>query len=141
MKIIPFSIAIVIIVLYAVMSTNPLRRSPERIREYLLELTPIGMTLDEAERAIRGHNIDWWVVHVSGRMGAGMVGVDMSRAGGRVGEFTGEKSIRASLGGYRGGFMWTLVEANWAFDGNAELIDVFVWKFPNFNNPNHLGQN
>ena len=135
MKLIPFSIVLVVVIFYAVISTNPLRRTPERIREYLLELTPIGMTLDEAERTIRGHNSDWRFRHVSDR-----IGVNINRPSGPS-EFIGEKSMRVVLGGYRGGFMWTLVEANWAFDENAELIEIFVWKFPSFNNPNNLGQN
>ena len=113
---------------------NPLSKPSEQIRTELLEITPIGASMGEAQVAIRDNSDGWWIVNVNRRFG-----VDMSRHGGQVGETTGESSIRVNLGGYGFFIFWATVEAEWAFNENGELIDIFVVKLPSFNNPNNWG--
>lgn len=123
---------------------NPLRRSPERIRESMLELTPIGMDINEVVLILQESRADsdWISLNVNRR-----VGVDLTNLGGlsRVdreayierlglsGNTAGEQSIRVILGGYRG-IAWTSVHGYWAFDENGDLMEVFVRKYVSFTN-------
>ena len=125
MKIIPFFMVLVVVVSYIVMSTNPLQRSPERIRENLLELTPIGMDKTQSIEILNTYKaINTWV-----RLDVGHLrGVSMPLDLGVPGSTIGKTSARVILGRYRSGIAWTAIEAHWAFDENAELIDIFVIK-------------
>ena len=43
----------------------------------------------------------------------------------------GEKSISVSIGYDSGLIFGTRVYAHWGFNGDGELIDVWIWKSPN----------
>jgi hypothetical protein len=100
---------------------NPLRQSVEQIREDILELTPIGMGMDDVVEILEavGNDRKWWPLHINNNRGVVMGEL------GRSGATVGVQSIRVNMGGYRGVF-YTSVLAWWAFDENSELIDVFV---------------
>ena len=112
---------------------NPLRQSAEQIREDILELTPIGMSMDEAVEALTtiGNERNWG--HVSVNHGRGVLYDELgfpSRPEDRAlnrRTIIGEHSIRASIGGYQN-FFRTFVVVWWAFDENAELIEIYVKK-------------
>ena len=95
-----------------------LRGPIEEIREYVLNDTPIGMDMDEVLKVIEGHS-EWVLFQISYEHGPD------------YGTGVGEKSIRVHMGEYKEpGFLKgiTGVVVWWAFNENAELIDIFVRK-------------
>jgi hypothetical protein len=65
--------AAIILVMVIVMLLNPLRRSEERIREDLLKITPIGMSIEEVRRVIIRHH-KWKIDHIFQDSGYLMIG-------------------------------------------------------------------
>jgi len=108
-------ISIVIIVLVIRMLSNPLRKSEEDMRETILELTPIGMSMDDVIKVIEDKD-EWKLRHIWHEYGYR----DYSQ-----GEI-GVKSIRVYLGEYN--LSTTGVSVFWGFDENSKLIDVYVLK-------------
>jgi len=122
-------IAILVIALISVpivtASSNPLRKSAEQIRKSILELTPIGTSMEDVLAVV--NNELWEVDYVSD-------GRDENR-------FLSEdcqKTIRVFLGKYRGNYFGgkniietvfdimisrTHVTAFWGFDKNSELTE------------------
>ena len=103
---------------------NPLRKPPEQIRESLLELTPIGTSKTDAIEILKaaGVRYDWMTMRVNTLRGVAMHQI------GEVGPAVGETAITILFGRYGSGIWWRLVDANWAFDENEELIEIFVRK-------------
>jgi len=110
-----------------------MQQSEEEIREYLLELTPIGMNMEEARRVIEYHfQIEEW--------GYGPWGIDYQngvwrRFDPRIHAYRpshiGVKSLNLRLGRYRRSgriLATTFVHVGWGFDENSELVDVYVSK-------------
>ena len=105
---------------------NSFRNKPaEEIREYILEFTPIGMSMDDARQAIE----DYWQIDEWGR-GTGQAftnyynGFRCSNSSTTI----GVKSFQVELGRYPS-FPWpAVIHANWGFDENSTLIDVYVEK-------------
>jgi len=141
------ALLVLVSIIIIVVLSNPLRRTPERIRESMLELTPIGISIDEAmevlEKARANEN---WKIVESNRQ----VGVDVSNLGfgrdeiervvenmGLDSNMAGEKSIYVLFDRYRSGIIWTSVYAYWAFDENEELIEIFVRKIGSYSSPSH----
>ena len=116
----------------AMMMSNPLRKPPEKIREDLLKLTPIGTSMEEVIGAIRGHK-KWRIEYVSDTHGYSVSAYD-----GRPSEpapdekWIGKKSINAYLGSYCGGikdyFFEIGVSVYFGFDEDSKLIDIAVRK-------------
>ena len=112
-------ILLTIIALTAVWATPPahLSKPAEEIREDILKLTPIGMSMNDAIKVIENEwQIDDW------RFGQGMGTNSIDFESGLV---------NIELGRYRGnhiGLSSTFVYAFWEFDENSELIGVFVSK-------------
>lgn len=111
-------------------SLNPLRQSEERIRGNILELTPIGMNVDDALEAI-GQNEKWGNYRRSDRGYIIRYGRPILPTHNHLydeNEVIGVETIRVLLGTYRFGLGWIFVSAYWAFDENSSLVDVIVWK-------------
>jgi len=118
-------------------SRSFLRQSEDEIRAYILELTPIGMNMEEARIVIEQHfQIDEW------GYGLGMGPAFIDYRNGVVRGFNsrihayrppdiGVTSINLQLGQYRRSgrlLASTFVFAGWGFDVNSELVDVHVSK-------------
>jgi len=114
-------------------SRSFLRQSEEEIRAYILELTPIGMNMDEARSVIEYHfQIDewsygpWGIDYENGIVRRYTPGIDPYRP-----PQIGVKAINLELGRYRRSgrlLASTFVFASWGFDENSELVDVHISK-------------
>ena len=115
----------------AVVLSNPLRRSAEKIKESILELTPIGTDIRDVTNVIKS-NEKWKIEYTA----------DGQDENGFISD-NSKKTMRVFLGKYRGDFSGgenildaifdiiisrTHVTVFWGFDENSELIDVYVWK-------------
>lgn len=114
-------IVTVVLIVIAVESFNPIRKSDEEITEYILTLIPMGSSIEEVIDVIEARKIYGW--KWDGRVFS--VGIlygsifDL--------EERGSSSIKVKLGTYLGSFP-TFVFAEFGFDENSKLIDVFVHK-------------
>jgi hypothetical protein len=98
---------------------NPLRRSPEYLRAYVLELTPLG---SEFEHVLCVIDDNGWVARFVNES-SGFVHQEI-----RPLTVIGEKSIRASLGDYQDIPFEANVTVFWGFDAEGKLLDIWVWK-------------
>jgi len=146
-KIISISVALVaLLTVFAVAITASvhissssafLRQSEEEIREYILELTTVGISMEEARIVIEERfQIEEWGYG----LGSGRTFIDYRN--GVVRRYApgidpyhppdiGVKAISVQLGSYRRSgrlFGFTHVFVGWGFDENSELIDVHVSK-------------
>ena len=96
-----------------------LRRSEASIRDRILNEVPLGSSIARVEQQIAGHQ--WKVTHVN------LNGGFFDRRT-RPYKVTGEKSMEAWIGDYRGLPFKVDVSVYWAFDANGSLIDVWVYK-------------
>ena len=111
-----FLIALAVIILVTMLS--PLRRSAEHIRENMLKLTPIGMSMEDVIRTIEG-NDKWEIVYINYEYGYSITGKPT----------VGEKSIQVLIGKYKTAFLIdTYVTVFWGFDENTQLVDIYVDK-------------
>jgi len=121
------------------MVLNPIQR-PQRMRmNYILNLTPIGMSIEDVIEIIESR-------YEKDRHEFTHVSVDLERIyfpkNPRFGvpshmesygfELAGEKAIRAHWGSYGVWFSWfyqnvAYVNIVWAFDSEGNLIDVHIW--------------
>ena len=122
---------------YALTSRSFLQQSEDELRVYILELTPIGMNMEEARSVIEYHfQVDEWAY---GR-GMGQAFIDYEngvrrRFDPRIHDqrppHIGVQAIQLELGRYRRSgrlLASTFVFAAWGFDENSELVDVYVSK-------------
>ena len=106
--------------IFAVSCTlNPLRKSEEDIRTAILEITPIGMSINDTLSAIE--NKGWISDGINHLRGVSSVEIQA------LNETVGSKSIKANVGEYTI-FFETRVLVWWAFDEDSKLLDVFVRK-------------
>jgi len=127
MKIVICALLAIVLVAISISLSNPLRRSQEKIKESILELTPIGMGMDDVLKVIE-NNKRWEIRYVRYDFGYRRPGIpDPADVALGRGTYIGEKSIRVFLGDYRNIFI-TSVTVFWGFDENSKLIDVYVWK-------------
>jgi len=132
-------VLIAICLINGVRGLDPLRRSPEAIREYVLRRTSIGMSVEEVTQVIN-RNIRWdWRDWVDGTViPSGMRVGDLNsnspyrelRNLPNYDRYTmiGEKRFGTVLGGFRA-FPFSdriEVDATWIFDAEGKLIDVSV---------------
>ncbi|MCL2354732.1 MAG: hypothetical protein FWC68_02410 [Oscillospiraceae bacterium] len=135
-------IALIILVLGGIIIMallNPLRKSEESIREDILELTPIGLTMEEVIETIE-NNREWTNEHLIFDRGyaimrAGVEGdyiffpvIYYSENNVNFIKTVGVKAIRLNIGNYHSPLSETVVLVYWAFNENGELIDIAVDK-------------
>jgi len=109
---------------------DPLRRSERKIKEEVLELTPIGSSMEEVIRVIE-NNERWNVSYINHDLGFARPGPPDPEdvAQGSNVTIVGEKSIEVILGTYSGFTTFkTYVSTYWGFDENENLIDIYVYK-------------
>ena len=112
--------AVLLFAASSVLAGQPsLRRSEATIRKQLLAEVPLGSAMTRVEQQIARHQ--WKVSYKD---------LDSGFLDQRTNPYkvTGAKSIRASLGDYRGFPFMVNVTVFWGFDENGSLIDVWVWK-------------
>jgi len=118
-------------------SRSFMQQSEEEIREYLLELTPIGMNMEEARRVIEHRfQIDEWAYgHGAGRSFIDYENGIVRRYAPGIDPYMppqiGVKAIQIHLGQYRRSgrlLASTFVFAAWGFNENSELVDVHISK-------------
>jgi hypothetical protein len=122
-------ISIILIILMAVMIvlSNPHRKSEERIRKAMLELTPIGTSMENVIKLIESHK-KWKIKKTSYEHG---YGIDKwGTPGENRNIYIGVKSIKVYLGCY-GIIINTSVTVYWGFDEDGNLIDIAVRKDKN----------
>ena len=115
----------IISVNYALSIFNPLRRSPESIRNHILELTPLGSSSEQVKIAIE----DKFGITVS-IISAGFSRTEENPSPPPRNRIisVGETHIRANIGHYFMPFR-TDVGFFWGFDKEGYLIDIDVRKF------------
>lgn len=119
-----FALVIIIIVTVITVLSNPLRKSQEQIRKSILEITPIGTSMEDVVKAIES-NKKWEIEWISYEHG---YGIDKwGRPGENNDTHVGDKSLRVYLGSYRNIFE-TGVLVYFGFDENSKLIDIAVRK-------------
>ena len=98
---------------------NPMRQSNEKIRADLMELTPIGMNIEDVLKVVEDNG---WRIEGISEHGYETPGMPS------YGERIGEKELMAILGSYKifSVYSYTTVAVSWAFDENSELIEAFV---------------
>ena len=116
-------IALIIVVLTNIIIevSNPLRRSAEEITEDILELTPIGTSMENVVGVIESNKKWEWNGYIA------PVGFLKQPPPPEECTYVGTQSIRAFIGEYSDGFA-TTVTVFWGFDEDSKLIDVWVWK-------------
>ena len=107
---------------YIMTRSNPLRRSEEKILSEMLELTPIGMHMDDVIKLIENEG---WKIHFL-NYSSGF------RVPGTYDNIIGKKSIVATMGMYKTGLsLFTVeryVQVYWAFDEDSKLIHMLIHK-------------
>ncbi|MCL2672288.1 MAG: hypothetical protein FWF10_09690 [Clostridiales bacterium] len=121
------ALLIIIIALTLIFSLHSgrinLRKSNEDIREDLIEITPLGMNMEDVLKVIEG-NRKWELEWARDNYG---YGISPDGPGEGHAESVGVKSIRACIGEY--GFIFrTYVVVYWGFDEDSKLIDIAVRK-------------
>jgi len=122
------AVLVIILVVFIAIFSNPLRWSDAYVRNHVLKLTPIGMSMEDVIVVIEGQEA-WetrYIDYESGYLSRGPLVPDrpVSFSGYSI---IGEKSIRALVGEYKY-LLVTSVTVFWGFDENSELIEVEVWK-------------
>ena len=113
----------VLVIISSIIMLNPLRRSQEHIQEHILNLTPIGMSMEDVIKIIDGKE-KWKVWNIKSDGNWNSVPLDYE-------DFKSisieRKSIKVLIGEYRTIFV-TSVIIHWKFDENLKLIDITVSK-------------
>jgi hypothetical protein len=127
-KVLLISFITILALVMVSMMTNPLLRTDKSIRRYLLQITPIGTSMEDVVHAVSDRS-NWTIRHIADRHGVGfdprwptVPTLSWLREDHIV---VGEKSIRIHLGSYRF-IMGVDVSGYYAFDENGELMDIFI---------------
>ena len=138
-------LSVIITLVLISMIINPLRRPDALLRTHVLRTLPIGTNISDAVYIVENHS-QWQ----SSRRIRGLVhdvGVQLPYHGhrpmlpiftsaeiGSIGRLIGEQSMVLYLGTYRTAFFGipSSVEAFVAFDGNSELIEIFILRLLHF---------
>ena len=129
------TLLVIIVIIVLVSLSNPLRKPQEEIRENILALTPIGMSMEDVLK-VTEQNKEWETLYVNYERG-----VSSAELGYTV-PVRGEKSIRVMIGKYHFDpyfdkdilnaivctFFKRTVEVFWAFDEDSKLIEIYVTK-------------
>ena len=113
--------------------SNPLRQPVEQIRADILDITPLGTSIEDAIEILEmvRNDRNWGRLSINAGRGVlyaelGLPGRPEDIAQNRL-TIIGEHSLIMNLGGYRN-FFGTGVVVWWAFDEDEKLIDVYVQK-------------
>jgi hypothetical protein len=111
----------IVLVTVLIVLSNPLRKSPERIKETLLELTPIGIDIDDAIVILQEISLrdNWKVLDVNRTVGIDLSNLGFGRAEreaeierlGLNSNMAGVQSVSVLFERYRSGIAWTSVHA------------------------------
>ena len=105
---------------------NPIKRSEEGIRNYILSITPIGTNMYTVLSVIEDK--DWRGGSIIEQGASFQTYSDFKPR--QENAVIGEKHINAYLGSYRALMLFeTFADAVWCFDENSKLIDVLVRKY------------
>jgi len=124
-------IAIVVFIVGSILITilknrsNPLSRTNEQIRADMLELFPIGTSMDDVIQAIE-NNDDWTIRLINHRHGYSF-DRDIPRTDNSGTIIIGEQYIKVYIGQYTP-FVIIDVSLFFGFDENSMLIDIAVKK-------------
>ena len=117
---IPIIIVIFIFSIIIIEMMNPLRKSAEKLTEDILTLTPMGTSVEDVIDVIKSHKKWEWdgcIAPYGIRRSIYIIKLDSSQ------------SIEVKLGSYRNPFPFvTGVFAEWGFDENSKLTDIWVYK-------------
>ena len=113
---------------------NPLLRTEEGIRNYLLRITPIGTSMEEVIGVIDNHE-KWSIRFISEDSGVSLHPTVIPESSSRglynnplfPNNIIGERSLRVYLGNYSL-ITRVYVDAFYAFDEDGKLIEILVWK-------------
>jgi len=126
------AITLIIIVTVVIMHlSNPLRRSIERIRADMLELTPVGTSIEDVNKAIE--NNDKWRIFATYNSGYyirnGIPRIADMHTNNNV-HVIGVKTIQADIGTYNWLFIIfkRSVSVYYGFDKDSNLVDITVRK-------------
>jgi hypothetical protein len=92
---------------FALRGFQPLRRSDEGVRAWVLRKTPVGLSSEEIRPVARKQG---WTISD-----------DYKERGGR-------RTIRGELGRYLSVPFYTYVTVFWTFDDSNRVMDVRIWK-------------
>jgi len=125
----------IIIAVVIVMLANPLRRSEERIRDSILRITPIGMSMEDVLNIIED-NGRWEIRHIfdQGYI-VGRWGVRGPHQGyfisGHDVAIVGVASLEVHIGSYN--FLFFFLEERvsvfFGFDKDSKLVDIGIRKY------------
>jgi hypothetical protein len=101
----------ILVVLAIAIALNPLRRSDDGIRNWLLSVTPLGTTVDDIQLIL---NARGWK-----RVGNSQVQPPP----------THPRSIEVELGGYQGFPWYIFVRATWEVDDSGKLRDIKIGRY------------
>ena len=137
------ALLVIIVVMVMIGLSNPLRKPQEQIRASMLELTPIGTSMEDVLKVI-GSNEKWEMMYANDKNGYSILGGRPSEPSpNETDTIVGKKSIRATIGKYNfdpqfdkdeilGSILYTFIDryvsVYWAFDEDSKLIEVSVRK-------------
>lgn len=129
------AVATIILLNIVVNSFSPLKKPEEKIKESILKLTPIGMSIDNVIKVIEGKK-EWTDLRKNYERG-----VVFDKRIGRPTDYAnyveklsnhfdiiGEKSTHVLMGNYSGFLVDVYVVSWWSFDEDSKLIDVIIGK-------------
>jgi len=122
-------VLVIVITVVIMVLSDPLRKSPERIRTDMLKHTPIGMSMEEVIKVIQ-NNDNWEIGSTRDN------GLTMHNGYPRIYSFlvnentVGVKSMSVYIGTYNFFFIAgeTIVRAFYAFDEDSKLIEIAIGK-------------
>ncbi len=136
------SLAVLICVEAILIATDPLRKSNEEVRKYVLGLTPIGTSKEDVIQFIKENQdsfkrykrFEHYDVYTHHNYGFSIKNnrVVMRYQGYQYNdsEMIGKETIEATIGQYIK-FFEVIVFAYWAFDQDGKLVDVEITKTSN----------
>ena len=117
---IPIIIVIFIFSIIIIEMMNPLRKSEEKLTEDILMLTPMGTSMEDVIDVIESHKKWEWDGYIAP--------YGICRSSFTI-KLDSSQSIKVMLGSYRKPFPFvTGVFAEWGFDENSRLTDIWVYK-------------
>ena len=116
------------------MILNPARRPDNMVRNYLLNLTPLGTNISDVINIVEGRN-DWDVRRIDHERGFTVTNFALPGGDPNRVIVVGEMSVRVHIGTTR--LVWHawpplinwFVEAFWGFDESGNLIEIRVRRF------------
>jgi len=124
---------IAVVLLTSLMQIDPLRRQPRELRANILNVTTVGMTMEEVAEAVN-NRWRWGDLDLDNVVQRGVVAGELQADSPYYIEddvliMVGTQSVRATLGAVRYIiFLRYEADAVWVFNADGRLIDVVVHK-------------